>query len=154
MDTGLRVLLEILLLWIFLCIFVWTPVVASLGIWVGFLGSAVTLCLTFWGTARSFSRMACSTLHSHWQPGKVPVSPQWQRKWKRKRSCSAVSDSATLRTVAYQASPPMRFSRLEYWSGLSFPSPGVLPDPRIEPGSPALQADALPSEPPGKPNIQ
>ena len=41
----------------------------------------------------------------------------------------------------------MRFSRQEYWSGLPFPSPGDLPDPGIEPGSPALQADALPSEP-------
>ena len=38
----------------------------------------------------------------------------------------------------------------EYWSGLSFPSPGDLPNPGIEPGSPALQADILPSEPPGK----
>ena len=39
----------------------------------------------------------------------------------------------------------------EYWSGLPFPSPGDLPNPGIEPRSPALQADALPSEPPGKP---
>ena len=45
----------------------------------------------------------------------------------------------------------MEFSRQEYWSGLPFPSPGYLPNPGIEPGSPALQADALPSEPPGKP---
>ena len=45
----------------------------------------------------------------------------------------------------------MEFSRQEYWSGLPFPSPGDLPDPRIKPRSPALQADALPSEPPGKP---
>ena len=45
----------------------------------------------------------------------------------------------------------MKFSRLEYWNGLPFPSPGDLPDPGIEPSSPALQADALPSEPPGKP---
>ena len=44
----------------------------------------------------------------------------------------------------------MEFSRQEYWSGLPFPSPGDLPDPGIEPGSPALQADALLSEPPGK----
>ena len=44
----------------------------------------------------------------------------------------------------------MEFSRQEYWSGLPFPSPGDLPDPRTEPMSPALQADALPSEPPGK----
>ena len=45
----------------------------------------------------------------------------------------------------------MEFSRQEYWSGLPFPSPGDLPGPEIEPGSPALQADALLSEPPGKP---
>ena len=44
----------------------------------------------------------------------------------------------------------MGFSRQEYWSGLPFPSPGDLPNPRIEPRSPTLQADALPSEPPGK----
>ena len=44
----------------------------------------------------------------------------------------------------------MRFSRQEYWSGLPFPSPGDLPDPGIEPGSPTFQADALTSEPPGK----
>ena len=40
----------------------------------------------------------------------------------------------------------------EYWSRLPFPSPGTLPDPGIKPRSPALQADALPSEPPGKPS--
>ena len=45
----------------------------------------------------------------------------------------------------------MGFSRQEYWSGLPFPSPGDLPDPRIKPGSLALEADALTSEPPGKP---
>ena len=47
----------------------------------------------------------------------------------------------------------MEFSRPEYWSGWPFPSPGDLPDPRIEPGSPALQADSLPSEAPGKPAL-
>ena len=41
----------------------------------------------------------------------------------------------------------------KYWSGLPFPAPGPLPNPGIEPGSPALQADSLPSEPPGKPYI-
>ena len=45
----------------------------------------------------------------------------------------------------------MGFSRQEYWSGLQFPSPGDLPDPGIEPGSPALPEDSLPSEPPGSP---
>ena len=53
-------------------------------------------------------------------------------------------------TVAYQAPPSMGFSRQECWSGLPFSSPGDLPDPGIKPRSPALQADALPSEPPGK----
>ena len=54
-------------------------------------------------------------------------------------------------TVAHQVPPFLGFSRQEYWSGLPFPSPGDLPDPGIKPRSPALQADALPSEPPGKP---
>ena len=56
-----------------------------------------------------------------------------------------MSDSATPWTVAYQAPPSTEFSRQEYWSGLPFPSPGDLHDPVIEPGSPALQADTLPS---------
>ena len=47
----------------------------------------------------------------------------------------------------------MGFSRQEYWSGLPFPSPGDQPTPGMEPGSPALQADSLPSEPPGKPSF-
>ena len=47
--------------------------------------------------------------------------------------------------IAHQAPPTMGFSRQEYWSGLPFPSPGDLPDPGIEPRSPALQADSLPS---------
>ena len=57
---------------------------------------------------------------------------------------------ATPWTVAYQAPPSMGFSRQEYWSGLLFPSPGDLTDPGIEPGPPALRADALTSEPLGK----
>ena len=44
----------------------------------------------------------------------------------------------------------MEFPRQEYWRGLPFPSPGYLPYPGFEPGSPTLQADSLPSEPPGK----
>ena len=56
---------------------------------------------------------------------------------------------ATLWTVGHQAPPSMGFSRQEYWSGLPFPSPGDFPDPGIEPGSPALGADALSSEPSG-----
>ena len=55
------------------------------------------------------------------------------------------------RTVARQAPLSMAFSRQEYWSGLPFPSPGDLPNPGIEPSSPTLQADALPTELPKKP---
>ena len=54
-------------------------------------------------------------------------------------------------TVAYETSPSIGFSRQEYWSGLALPSSEDLPDPGIKSGSPALQAAALPSEPPGKP---
>ena len=67
------------------------------------------------------------------------------------KSLSHVRLFVTPWTVAYQAPPSMGFSRQEYWSGLPFPSPGDLPDPGIEPRSPTLEADALTSEPPGKP---
>ena len=70
------------------------------------------------------------------------------------KSLSRVPLFVTPWTVAYQAPPSMGFSRQECWSGLPFPSPGDLPDPGIEPGSPALWADALPSEPPGKPILE
>ena len=63
------------------------------------------------------------------------------------KSLSRIRLLETPWTVAHQA-PPMGFFMQEYWSGLPFPSPGDLPNPGIEPGSPALQADALPSEPP------
>ena len=66
------------------------------------------------------------------------------------KSLSRVRLFATPWTIAYQAPLCLGFYRQEYWSGLPFPSPGDLPNPRIEPGSPILQADALPSEPPGK----
>ena len=55
-------------------------------------------------------------------------------------------------TVAHQGPLSMEFSRQEYWSRLPFPSPGDLPNPGIEPASPALQADSLPYELPGKQN--
>ena len=58
---------------------------------------------------------------------------------------------ATPWTVAHQAPLSMGFSRQEYWSGLPFPSPGDLPNPGFEPRSPALWADALTAELPGKP---
>ena len=62
---------------------------------------------------------------------------------------SRVQLFATPWTVTYQAPLSMGFSRYEYWNGLPFPSPGDLPNPWIESVSPSLQADALPSEPPG-----
>ena len=70
---------------------------------------------------------------------------------KKVKLLSHVRLFATPWTVAYQAPQTMEFSRQEYWSGLPFPSPGDLPNPGIEPRSPVLQADTLPSEPPGKP---
>ena len=72
------------------------------------------------------------------------------RKKVKVKSLSRVRLFATPWIVAYQASPSIRFSRQGYWSGLPFPSPGDLPDPGTEPGSPELYADTLPSEPPGK----
>ena len=58
---------------------------------------------------------------------------------------------ATPRAVACQVPLSIEFSRQEYWSGLPFPSPGDLSDPGIKAGTPALQANSLPSEPAGKP---
>ena len=59
------------------------------------------------------------------------------------RSCRTL---VTTWTVAHQAPLSMGFSRQEYWSGLPVPSPGDLPNPGIEPRSPALQAGSLPTE--------
>ena len=70
----------------------------------------------------------------------------WDPKVKVK-SLTRVRLFATPWTVAYQAPPSMGFSRKECWSGLPLPSPGDPPDPGMEPKSPTLQTDALPSEP-------
>ena len=66
------------------------------------------------------------------------------------KSCPTL---ATPWTTACQAPPSMGFSRQEYWSGLPLPSPGDLPDPGIEPRSPASQADSLPTELQGGPDM-
>ena len=100
----------------------------------------------------SFPRGSC-------QPGTEPWSPALQADTLQSeppgkvnvKSLSPVRLFATLWTVAHQAPPSMRFSRQEYWSGLPFPSPGDLPDLGIKPRFPALQADSLLSESPGKP---
>ena len=75
-----------------------------------------------------------------------------ERKKERKKvkSLSRVRLFVTPWTVAHKAAPSMEFSRQEYWHGLPFPPPGDLPNPGIEPRSPALQAESSPSEPPGK----
>ena len=62
---------------------------------------------------------------------------------------TVMSYSATTWTVAHQPPLSMKFSRQEYWSGLPCPPPGDLPTPGIKPMFPAVQADSLPSEPPG-----
>ena len=84
-----------------------------------------------------------SSAYLGWKPGKVKV-----------KLLSRVRLFSTPWTVAYQAPLSMGFSRQECWNGLPFPSPGDLPDTGIEPGSPALQTDAFPSEPPGKPGVE
>ena len=85
---------------------------------------------------------------SLWKSGpfSIPVS-----KWKWKWCHSSCPTLLTPWTVAYQAPLSMGFPRQEYWSGLPFPSPGDLPNPGIESKSLTLQADALTSEPSGKP---
>ena len=74
-----------------------------------------------------------------------------EKERKKRKLLTHVQLFATPWTVAHQASSSLRFSRQEYWSGLPFPSPRGLPDPGIELRPTALQADALPSEPPVKP---
>ena len=63
------------------------------------------------------------------------------------KSLSLIRLFVTPWTVAYESPPSMGFSSQEYWSGLPFPSPGDLPNPGTEPGSPALQTDTLLSKP-------
>ena len=63
-----------------------------------------------------------------------------------------LNEKARSKTACIQEAPlSMGFSRQKDWSGLPFPSPGGLPDPRIQPRSRALQADSLLAQPPGKP---
>ena len=65
--------------------------------------------------------------------------------------CSCLVARLCPSTVLCQAPLSVEFSRQKYWSGVPLPSPGDLSEPGIKPGSPALEADALTSEPPGKP---
>ena len=101
-----------------------------------------------------------------WQPTRLPrpgilqartlewVAISFSNAWKWKvkvKPLSHVQLLTTPWTAACQAPLSMGFSRQEYWSGLPCPPPGDLPNPGIEPRSPVLQTDCLPSEPPGKP---
>ena len=81
---------------------------------------------------------------------KVCTFKEGKKERKKVTSLSHVRAFATPWTVVCQAPLSMGFSRQEYCSGLPFPSPGDLPDPGIEPTSPAMQTDSLPAEPPGK----
>ena len=90
----------------------------------------------------------------HWAPGdptksiKDVITAEWASEWVK--SLSRVWLFATPWTLARQVPLSTEFPRQEYWSGLPLPSPGDLPDLGTEPRSPALQADTLLSEPPGK----
>ena len=98
-------------------------------------------------TFTSLFTEALSKIVRMWKQPKCPLTEEWIKKmW-------CIHIYVTPWTVAHQAPPSMGFSRQEYWSGLPFPSPGDLPEPGIKPRSPALQADVLTSEPPGKPYI-
>ena len=93
-----------------------------------------------------FWHVECSTLIA--SSFRILNSPAF---WLLLLFSQVMSNSVTPWTAARQAPLSMGFSRQEYWSGLPCPSPGDLPNPGIKPRSHALQADSLPSEPPGKP---
>ena len=77
------------------------------------------------------------------------MEPAEQQGMPPPRRGSVLSNSVTLLTAARQAPLSVGISRQESWSGLPHPPPGGLPDPGTEPGSPVLQVDSSPSEPPG-----
>ena len=113
-------------------------------LWAGKTGVYLLItCLGFAAAALSFPprKLVPHELH-------VQVYLAWDKKWSEVKSLSHVRLFATPWTVAYQVPPSIGFSRQEYWRGLPFPSPGDLPNPGIEPGSPSSWADALLSEPP------
>ena len=93
-----------------------------------------------WAEGKTFlGEDNCVRKHNEVGKPQIDLGSKWQL-------LSRVQLFATLWTVACQAPLSMEFSRQEYWSGLPFPPPGDLPDPGIESGSPALQADSLLSE--------
>ena len=144
--------------WSIFCIFAWdSPQTEDPGglLWEGYKVQRVTKSQTW------HSRHACTYAHCLRPDSFMDITPShflnpqycYPPCLVMVKSLSRVRLFATPWTVAYQAPPSMGFSRQEYWSGLPFPSPGDLPDPGLEPRSPALEADALTSEPPGKPLV-
>ena len=109
------------------------------------------LLIVLWGGCLLKSTYRAHAGHLQEGPLSLPRLSEGSAHLFKVKSLSRVRLFVTAWTVAPQAPPSMEFSRSEYWSGLPFPSPGDLPDPGIEPGSPTLQANTLPSEPPGKP---
>ena len=107
--------------------------------------------VTPWRTLGS-NTQADPNIHVQWQGTPRSQNNHMSLQFKGPLVCWAKSLQSHLTGRAHQAPQSIEFFRQEYWSGLSFPPPGDLPDPGIEPGSPALQADSLPTEPPGNRN--
>ena len=97
--------------------------------------------------------LLCFSIYFWDLPPVFSVLVLWVSEWVSEvaQSCPTLCDPMDGSPLG---SSPMGFSKQEYWGGLPFPSPGDLPDSGIELGSPAFQADALTSEPPGKPTEQ
>ena len=119
----------------------------------GKLLSCVWVFATPWTAAYQAPPSMGFSRQEYWSGVPLPSPALYSCKKVKVKSLSRVRLFATPWTVARQAPLSMGFSRQEYWSGLPFPSLGDLPNPGIEFGSPALQADALSSEPPGKPIV-
>ena len=103
-----------------------------------------------WGKGRNACVLSCVQLFAT----PLTIAHQAEPPWgKGRNACvlSCVQLFVIPWTIAHQAPPSMEFSRQEYWSGLPFPPLGDLPNPGIEPGSPALLEDSLVIEPPEKP---
>ena len=99
--------------------------------------------MTSWTVALQASLSMGFSRQEYWSGVPLPCAKLFQ-------SCTTLCNQAT--EVAHQALLSIGFSRQEYWSGLPFPSPGDLPDSGIEPRSPALQAESLPTELQGRPH--
>ena len=105
-----------------------------------------------WSPLLSHSALFTPGNHFYQQKPAVPSTVMGESPTVLFFSRSVISDSfVTPWTVACQAPLSMRFPGQEYWSGLPFPSPGDLPYPGIEPGSPVLAGGFLTTEPPGTP---